>query len=78
MVLKAYHSTRYDGVRLFRTYSTDGLKIHKIGTDEIYDEAIDVETAEYSYEETEIPVDFIGEVTEADYQNALREMGVKV
>ncbi len=78
MVLKEYHSTRYDGVRLFRTYSTDGLKIHKIGTDEIYDEAIDVETAEYSYEETETPIDFIGEVTEADYQNALREMGVKV
>lgn len=78
MVLKEYHSTRYDGVRLFRNYSTEGLKIHKIGTDEIYDEAIDVETAEYGYEETETPAESIGDVTETDYQNALRDMGVKV
>ena len=78
MIRKDYYSTRKDGVKLFRCYSDAGLKIHKIGTDEIYDEAIDVETAEYSYEETDIPVESIGDVTAADYQNALRDMGVKV
>lgn len=29
-----------------------GFKIHKVGTDEIYDEAIDVENAPFVYEET--------------------------
>jgi hypothetical protein len=33
-----------------------GFKIHKIGTDEIYDDAIDVEGAPYAYEPTDIPI----------------------
>ena len=47
-----YYKTRKDGVSLYRTYSDEQFKIHKIGTDEIYDEAIDVENAPYEYEET--------------------------
>ena len=31
--------------------------IHKIGTEEYYAEAIDVENAPWSYEETDIPID---------------------
>lgn len=77
MVLKEYYTTRSDGVKLYRSYSNEGLKLRKVGTDEVYDEAIDVESAEYVYEETDIPVDY-GDVTEADYQHALREMGVEV
>lgn len=75
MIVKEFYKTRTDGVNLFRTYSDKGLRIRKVGTDEIYDEAIDIESAPYTYEETEIPTE---DATEADYQSALREMGVKV
>ena len=37
--------------RLVRSYSDLGYKIRKIGTDEIYDEAVDLEDAGYEYEE---------------------------
>lgn len=42
-----------DRVMLYKTYSDKGLKIQKVGTDEIYDEAIDVENALFVYEETD-------------------------
>lgn len=75
MIVKEFYSTRADGVNLFRTYSDKGMQIRKVGTDEVYDEAIDIENAPYTYEETDMPTD---DATEADYQDALREMGVKV
>lgn len=75
MIVKEFYKTRADGVNLVRTYSDKGMQIRKVGTDEVYDEAIDVENAPYTYEETDIPAD---DATEADYQEALREMGVKV
>lgn len=79
MIKREFYTTRTDGVNLYRTCSTEGFQIRKVGTDEIYDEAIDVETAAYSYEETNFPIgeEFDG-ATETDYQDALREMGVKV
>lgn len=43
--------TRSDG--LIRTYSDSGKKIQKVGTDEIYDEAIDLVTSGYTYVETD-------------------------
>lgn len=52
MIVKEFYITRTDGVNLYRTYSTEGLKIRKIGTNEIYDEAIDIANASYVYEET--------------------------
>ena len=52
MIIKEFYITRTDGVNLYRTYSDEQFKIRKVGTDEIYDEAIDVETAPYEYEET--------------------------
>lgn len=52
MIIKEFYRTRKDGVNLYRTYSNEGLKIQKVGTDEIYDEAIDVETALFVYAET--------------------------
>ena len=39
-----------------------GFQIHKVGTDEYYDEAIDVENAPFVYEETDIPIEDIEEV----------------
>ena len=45
------------GRQLDRTYSDKNLKIQKIGTNEIYDEAIDLQNVNYSYLETEIPIE---------------------
>ncbi len=57
MIVKEYFTTRKDGIKLYRTYSDANKIIHKIGTNEEYSDAIDVETAKYVYEETdkEIP-----------------------
>lgn len=52
MIKREFYITRADGVNLFKTYSDEEYKIRKIGTDEIYAEAIDVENATYEYEET--------------------------
>lgn len=57
MIIKEYYRTRKDGVNLFRTYSDENLKIKKVGTDEVYDEAIDVEGAPYIYIETNEPIE---------------------
>lgn len=38
-----------------------GFKIRKIGTDEVYDEAIDVDGTPYTYEETDIPIEEVKE-----------------
>lgn len=53
MIVKEFYRTREDGVNLFLTKSTEGLRIRKVGTDEIYDEAIDVETSRHYYVETQ-------------------------
>lgn len=53
MIIKEFYRTREDGVNLYRTCSTEGFRLRKIGTDEIYDEAIDIADAFYVYEETE-------------------------
>jgi formylmethanofuran dehydrogenase subunit E-like metal-binding protein len=55
MVIKEFYRTRQDGVNLYITRSDKNLKIRKVGTDEIYDEAIDVESAPHTYEETSLP-----------------------
>ena len=79
MVVKEFYETRNDGVDLYRSYSDAGLRIRKVGTDEIYDEAIDIANAPYTYEETDEPIEgYTDEATDADYQAALREMGVEV
>lgn len=57
MIVREFYTTRKDGVNLYRTYSDADLKIRKVGTDEIYDEAIDIEGAPYTYEETDMPIE---------------------
>ena len=56
MIIREFYRTRKDGVNLYRTYSDNKVMIQKVGTDEIYDEAIDVEGAPYVYEETDQPI----------------------
>ena len=52
MIKREFYKTRKDGINLYKTYSDEGYKIIKVGTDEIYDEAIDIETNNFTYEET--------------------------
>lgn len=52
MIVREYYKTRKDGVTLYRTYSDEQFMIHKIGTEEYYAEAVDVENAPFEYEET--------------------------
>ena len=53
MIHREYYDTRKDGVALYRTYSDANLRIRQVETGAIYDEAIDVDGAPYTYEETE-------------------------
>lgn len=64
MVVREFYETRYDGVNLYRTRSDIGMQIRKVGTDEIYDEAIDVAEAPFTYEETNISIN-----TEETYEH---------
>lgn len=57
MIVKEFYITRQDGVNLYRTYSDKGVQIRKVGTDEIYDEAVDVENSGFEYVETDIPIE---------------------
>lgn len=57
MIIKEFYKTRKDGVNLYRTYSDANVLIRKVGTEEIYSEAIDVETAPFTYEETDMPIE---------------------
>lgn len=51
MLVKEFYRKREDGVDLYKTYSDESFMIRKVGTDELYEVAIDVEN--YEYEETD-------------------------
>lgn len=53
MIVREFYLTRKDGVNLYRTYSDANKYIKKVGTNEEYLEAIDIEGAPYEYEETD-------------------------
>ena len=77
MVITEYYKIRADGVALNRTYSDKGMMIERDGVR--YDEAIDPAELNRQYTETDEPIEITtDEATEADYQAALREMGVEV
>ena len=77
MIITEYYRTREDGVVLNRTYSDNGMMIERDGVR--YSEAIDPAELNRQYTETDEPIEVAGEeATEADYQAALREMGVEV
>ena len=46
-----------DNTNLVKTYSNAGFMIRKIGTDELYSEAIDPKKFNREYEETDIPIE---------------------
>ena len=51
---KVFYETKDDGVDLYLNTSKNGYKICKVGTNEIYDEAVDI--AEVEFEETDIKI----------------------
>ena len=53
MIVREFHKKRFDGVNLYKTYSDAGYYIKQNPTGHIYSEAIDVESAPYTYEETD-------------------------
>ena len=57
MVKQELYGISKDGVRLVITRSTDNKLLQKIGTDELYEEVIDVEDAPYEYIETDIVIE---------------------
>lgn len=65
-----------NGVVYDYTYSNAGMKIMRDGV--TYDEAVDPIGSNRVYTETDEPISVVEEATEADYQDALREMGVEV
>ena len=52
MIVREFYEKRFDGVNLYRTYSDEGYYIKQLPKGVIYSEAIDVENAPYTYEET--------------------------
>lgn len=57
MIQREFYTQRKDGVKLYRTYSDAGMMIRQNETGAEYAEAIDVEGATYTYEETGMSID---------------------
>lgn len=52
MLIRELYDTREDGVKLYRTYSDENYFIRKIGTNQFYEDALDIENAPFEYVET--------------------------
>ena len=75
MIIKT--TKEINGVEYDYTYSDAGMMIERDGA--IYSEAVDPINSGREYTETDEPIETVtDEATEADYQNALREVGVDV
>lgn len=64
MIITEFYETKSNGIKLFRTYSNENYKIKQNETGIIYDEAIDLETANYTYTETDILIELEEEIEE--------------
>ena len=74
MIKREFYKERNDGVKLYKTYSDENYRIQKVGTDEIYDEAIDVFPIQYNYEETSEKVEIENNQLEDSTYNRNREV----
>ena len=57
MIIKEFYKTRNDGVNLYRFYSDAGYIMLQTETGATYSEAIDVEDAPFTYEETDMLIE---------------------
>ena len=65
---------------LIRHYSNIGMKLLQVETGIEYDEAIDIVPCQYTYEETETPIEVTEEdilAENADMKHALNLLGVE-
>lgn len=61
MIKRELFKIRNDGVKLYRTYSDENYRILQVETNQVFDEAIDVEDANFTYIETEEKIEEIEE-----------------
>lgn len=64
MIVKEFYRQRKDGINLYRTYSDAGMMVRQNETGVVYDDAIDVEGAPYTYSETNKPIEIAEEFLE--------------
>jgi hypothetical protein len=57
MIIKELFKTRKDGVNLYKSYSDENVKLKQVETGVLYDSPIDVEEANFTYEETDVPIE---------------------
>ena len=55
-IVREFFSTRADGVNLYRTYSDAGMMLLQNETGVEYSDAVDIESAPYTYSESENPI----------------------
>lgn len=53
MIIREFYLEKPNGKKLFKTYSSLGKFIQKVGTSDIYLEAIDIEDSNFEYVEIE-------------------------
>ena len=58
-----------------RRYSDQGVYIRQVETGALYEDAVDVIPCNYTYEETDIPIED-EEANIEDYEQALKKVGV--
>ena len=63
---------------MFKSYSDANKYIRKVGTEEVYAEAIDVESAPYTYEETDQDIPVQEEKTEEPDARFMRPRPVQM
>ena len=55
-IVREFFKTRTDGVNLYRTYSDEGMMLLQNETGIEYSDAVDIESAPYTYSETANPI----------------------
>lgn len=63
MIVHEHYGELPDGTELQRTYSDEGKYIRKVGTSEVYEEAIDTVPVPFEYEETDTFINSEEELT---------------
>lgn len=61
MIVKEYYTE--SGKEFVKTYSDTGYYIQKVGTEEVYSEAIDPAESGREYTETDQPIEYFAEIT---------------
>lgn len=57
MIVQELYERRPDGTELIRTSSDQNKYIRKVGTLDLYEEAIDIAPVRFQYEETDIDIE---------------------